>query len=791
MEMSSPANRNLDDDIDIDFDDYQGGVQLIDDEHMLEDADPTRPTTATDDIMDDDMLPGEQVHMGEEIMQDGAEEVTPAQQEEDEELIDYGDEDFLDQPFEDPAIPSVVEAPTEAVATGAEEAEGEIVREAEDVISTGLNVPTIDGSTAPQDEFHDSTAGLADEQTSLANTEEAPAVDLGQDFQREHAGGEEGRAASLPRHEEFGDSALPPISVNAAMNAPSDAPGTPTDTGLHPMTVRYNDIHIPLFKSRRQPDGLLKDDNLANLSLAELIKNCRQRLVTKGEDISEDQEVLLGFDSMGLMLVEVREFKTSPSLRQFTNLIQDSRVAFECSLNDVLEVYLQLHQNDGIEEIPPLSLTLTPQLKFLSSFSIFKQAAAGGQGMSSFGFLQPLGEELQGTYEEDAAEDHEEDYHEGTVQEQFDETGYPEHDDDNSYEDQEGEHAEAEQPAGAAEQYDHGTNYEDREQYQEEAEHEDEEHDYVPNDQDGELHHHGEVHEDDFQSADVLYTAPLDSVNTNAFAEDSTPSLISAPAVGKDTASAASSTTVQGDPADGSAGEYNEELIDWDDDTLTSYESEPATEGHEDFSTFLTEYEDHNEAHADGEDGVSNTQPKNDVVNPDSEDFLNDLGGGETREVHDQGDDTNEEHGAGEDGQDDYNQADIYDEQQEEEDYHPDYQPGEDDDQFHTAHDFLDGQAYEHGLEHDVHSEDELDDTVGTVVINRGTDENAEDKDPEDFEDDLGFEDDAEQQQAPEAKQPTTPGTTGSPLGKRSFNDFDDVDELDDTAPELKKARAS
>lgn len=53
--------------------------------------------------------------------------------------------------------------------------------------------------------------------------------------------------------------------------------------------------------------------------------------------------------------------------------------------------------------------------------------------------------------------------------------------------------------------------------------------------------------------------------------------------------SAASSTTLHADTANDTAGEYNDEdLIDWDDSTLTSQLSELCTDDDDEFSTFLT-----------------------------------------------------------------------------------------------------------------------------------------------------------------------------------------------------------
>ena len=99
------------------------------------------------------------------------------------------------------------------------------------------------------------------------------------------------------------------------------------------MIVRFGEFQFPLFKSRNQPDGLLKNDNLASLSLGELIQNCRQRLAIKtGETISEDQDLVLGFDQLGLILVEVRSHPSQYSHWTALTIRQDSRAALRPAL---------------------------------------------------------------------------------------------------------------------------------------------------------------------------------------------------------------------------------------------------------------------------------------------------------------------------------------------------------------------------------------------------------------------------------------------------------------------------
>jgi hypothetical protein len=322
MEMSSPAVRNLDDDIDIDFEDYQGGVQLIDDERMLEDGDPTRPTTATDDMMEDDLLPGEEAPVDEEIMRDDVPQAQDAQQQEDEELIDYGEDEFQEPVVDDTVIPEV-EQSADVENAGLAPLDSGISAAVE---STSVEAPgptfleeaptEVDHSEEPAQIIEDF---LATEQHPADGTEHEEGNALFEEAEN-HEDTEHTENDSLTNEPADGADGLnfrPPL--NTAISTSTDTPGTPTDTGLHPMTIRYGGLLLPLFKSQRQPDGLLKDDNLANLSLAELITNCRQRLALKrGEDVSEDQELVLGFEHMGLMLVEVRGFAIHKSRHRLT-----------------------------------------------------------------------------------------------------------------------------------------------------------------------------------------------------------------------------------------------------------------------------------------------------------------------------------------------------------------------------------------------------------------------------------------------------------------------------------------
>ncbi|KJY01076.1 hypothetical protein TI39_contig303g00017 [Zymoseptoria brevis] len=417
MELtSSPGVSHADNDIDLDLDDY-GGVQLTDDEHMMEDSQPTRPETANDDMMEDaEQMAGTPIV--EEVMHDDPVNVTTYDH--DEELIDYSDDEYQeDIPIADEAdatqnTENSFVAPTEAVTEPeAESVEEEIARNAEDDVHEEPDavpsllsdtVPAASGIEAPQQQGLQSDGPLKgnDEPAAEISAPDTASLEQATTLVSDPADLSGTMANAEPDHEEEAPSAdeqqhdgshadettsKVPGALDTSAHFTPDGPPTPSDTGMHPMTVTYKGFEMPLFKSRSQPTGLLKDDNLASLSLSNLMANCRQRLEYKiGESISADQDLVLSVQNMGLIVGE------------------NSPYAFQTSLSEILEVYIQLHQNDGTSTIPPLALSLSLQLKFSSSFNLFKVAAQQGQGMSSFSFLQQNEDDIESYYEEQAGD---------------------------------------------------------------------------------------------------------------------------------------------------------------------------------------------------------------------------------------------------------------------------------------------------------------------------------------------------------------------------------------------------
>lgn len=314
MEMSSPGQHNLDEDID--FDDYQpdgGGVQMNDDDRMTDDNEQGRPGTATDDMMEDDM---QQAAVQEAEMQDSP---SHAQVPEDEELIDYSDDELQDEIVEDAGLPNTVEQPAAASTTELpdQDVDEEIVRPLGDLdgehVTAKVDEATSVTEQAPvaqpaeeqiftAQENAGNPKGFAGETNQPESTDVAPPSEDAEEQTQEHGG------SGIEEQQPLAQTSASKleISLDTSTQHVVEGPATPTDTGLHAMVVRYGEHRFPLFKSRNQPDGLLKNDNLASLSLGELIQNCRQRLALKtGDILSEDQDLVLGFEQLGLILVEV------------------------------------------------------------------------------------------------------------------------------------------------------------------------------------------------------------------------------------------------------------------------------------------------------------------------------------------------------------------------------------------------------------------------------------------------------------------------------------------------------
>lgn len=439
-----------------------------------------------------------------------------------------------------------------------------------------------------------------------------------------------------------------------------------------------------------------------------------------------------------------------------------------------------------------MSVTLTSQPKFSSALGVLQKAVNDGQGISSF---DPSSASENEDHQQNEQEAQVIDEHVAQEGQEFaaGEEQYEQHHDAYTHE-----------YANEHEQYQEGENgeYQEGQEFTEEPNVENQA-DQLP--EDG---YHDEINYEDFDEHEEYpdpedfdqyqesgtniedFGAPEDQGNTEGGLQTETQEEKPSEIVEPD--SAASSMTVHGDRANDVTGEYDpEDLIDWDDDLLTGSSETYADHGDDDFSKLLTEYD----AEASGNvpeppkksskqtdivldisesaNELSALHPSEDhkeeqaILGPESEDFLTAEIDHQLEGDADAADSTGEQYQEDPDEgliqyeDDTFNEADYvdYDNQGENE-------LGEDDEQFHTALELLDGDQAEQGPGN----------ADATALSNQPHAEALDEYD-------IGYDDDdfAEPENV-------TKGSTDSPLGKRSFEA--DEDELDFEEPELKKARS-
>ncbi|KAK5684936.1 hypothetical protein LTS10_003011 [Elasticomyces elasticus] len=803
MDISSPQNQMHDHDIELDFGDgeYDGGVDLLDDA-MLTDGEQPRPQTgATDDVMEDD------VHQDapEAEMQDTPVEQPPAHDQYDEELIDYGDEEDLDT-----TIMNAEEGFNtfhEQQIDGAEKFSEEIVRLPEE---PKFEQPEIGEDFPSYELVHDAAAHdptddtAADEATyDDAQAEQHPAdLTNGDVDDLTYPAEETGKTLEQIAH--------PTMTIDTTSNSLADGPASPTDTGLHPVMLYYSEHSMPLFRSKHEPEGLLKNDNLVNVHLHDLMAGIRDLLVQMlGEDaVPEARDFTLSFDGLGLML---------PA---------ESTSAFQTSLKDVLDMYLMLWQNDGEQEVPPLSIVLTTQ-GFSGQFAMLKQAAETGTGMSQ---LMPKGVEEE-VEEYDEVEEHEngddeeryrryleqqqqadlaegeslapeegheyqqeEEYYEGdeTAAEntevvpalQEDENDYGEEDEyDQNGETNNHTHVEVPLAQESEDAYQQEEEYHEGEEYHDDdAQHYGESHDQVqashavPEPEAEQYAKGAEQLDQDFEhevAAEEAYDEDVEQVADESndgiergAIEHNSPEPVAAAADQSNgteedlcgelpkAVSIASSETFKGDVAKEHAGEYHEDdLIDWDDDSsLTHLSSELAVDDQDEFAMLLKEYEaDDAKAALDAQtknyDGHGDAHDEQTLAaQNDVSDELN-LDSEDFPETHEANDVHAQHDGADDLEQHEHNEENFDQADTYEEQQEAAYEGHGEDEQYHAAHEFDDGGDYEHGLERQPNGEEHAGETKHVAAVTDHDGHNGTIVDePINFDDDIGFDDETTEQ---------------------------------------------
>ncbi|OGM46719.1 conserved glutamic acid-rich protein [Aspergillus bombycis] len=136
------------------------------------------------------------------------------------------------------------------------------------------------------------------------------------------------------------------------------------DSSLYPVRVYYQDNEISLFPPQEGDSSetfFLEDENLAYTPLGELFRSCRQ--VLQG-NVGENEVLVMDVDALNIQLTE------------------DSLHISKVTLYQIVDLYLQLCHNDGIDEPEPLYLTLTTKLTIPAEVSDLLLAASEGKGLS-------------------------------------------------------------------------------------------------------------------------------------------------------------------------------------------------------------------------------------------------------------------------------------------------------------------------------------------------------------------------------------------------------------------------
>jgi hypothetical protein len=471
-------------------------------------------------------------------------------------------------------------------------------------------------------------------------------------------------------------------------------------------------------------------------------------------------------------------------------------------------VFKQLHVNDGAQSIPPFWLYLSLQPKPSSYLTMLKQAAAGGQGISSF--VDVSAEEVPahfGEYYQDGDED-------PTLLGDASGIDYEEHPQND------GQDVAAEADLNEADYHEYDTSYENTEGGQE-AQEEYEEYEQYDDAEQAEYEDYGEGEETNTSAAHVENPENVQTFEETAdlsqkdatdapvvpdgqpehSAVDSTLKAIGEGEVhagegegeeqgeGSNVESVASSTTLRADQANDAVGEYkDEDLIDWDDSILTSDLSEHGIDDNDDFSTFLTEPDleetegqapDGNDVADEGTDHDAATAadddaaPQHHVEDPDLQ-----ARGGQTGEAHTEANGVLQ---SNDEAQKQNNVAEAVETHTGESvgidslEVQPSKDTGakaeQTGDEALEATGSLEGPEaqHEHQVEEPAHNDEDY--------IDFGDEENI------DFDDDT-----YEQHEARKASQANSPGSQ-SPSSKRPLDETDGIDF--DDQPDLKKVKSS
>ena len=178
------------------------------------------------------------------------------------------------------------------------------------------------------------------------------------------------------------DTAVEVLAEQGKDSAPQETSSIHDRTLLHPVIVVYQESEILLFPPHEHGEDqaqtyFLKDESLATQTIESLLGACRLVLA---DSIDDDDELELKFTSLGLDICEVSFLFLLRQQSSVLILSQTSNAAITTTLAQILDIYLKLQHNDGLDYPDPLQMTLTTKLSFSHRFEYLHSAAAGGVG---------------------------------------------------------------------------------------------------------------------------------------------------------------------------------------------------------------------------------------------------------------------------------------------------------------------------------------------------------------------------------------------------------------------------
>ncbi|KAL5049583.1 hypothetical protein BDW71DRAFT_195139 [Aspergillus fruticulosus] len=151
---------------------------------------------------------------------------------------------------------------------------------------------------------------------------------------------------------------------------------------LHPVKVYYQDNEISLFPPREGDASetfFLEDEGLAYESFGRLFGACRKVLQNH---ITENEVLVIDVETVNFQVTEVSQSMLVFPYNLLTRTFQDSLETHNFTLKQLIDVYLQLCHNDGIDEPEALYLTLSTKLTLAAELSELLIAASEGKGLS-------------------------------------------------------------------------------------------------------------------------------------------------------------------------------------------------------------------------------------------------------------------------------------------------------------------------------------------------------------------------------------------------------------------------